>query len=233
MKHPGLVCVVLYWRCVPYVPVYRSGHVFAHFIAEVLYNVKNLVYATLMNNYSDEELVALAAQNNHEALETLVARYLKRVYSFAYTFVRNQADAEDITQDSFVKVWRNLSRFDQSKLFRPWLYQIARNTALDFLKKKSAIPFSSFDSAEGTNWLAQTLVDESQQPEAAVENVLLGAKLAAAAQSLAPKYAEVVVLRHNRDLSFREIAETIQEPINTVKSRYRRALLMLRKVLGA
>lgn len=184
-----------------------------------------------MNNNSDEELVSQAAHNNREALETLVARHLKRVYGFAYTFVRNRADAEDITQDVFVKVWRKLGTFDQTKLFRPWLYRIVRNTALDFLKKKSAIPFSNFDRVEGDNWLEQSIVDESQQLEVAADRTLWADKLGTALPQLAPKYAEVISLYHQKDLNFREIAEYLGKPLNTVKSRYRRGIVALKKLL--
>jgi RNA polymerase sigma-70 factor (ECF subfamily) len=185
-----------------------------------------------MNNYSDEQLVKLAIDDNKEALEVLVARYLKLVYNFAYRYVRNSDDAEDITQDVFVKIWRNLHKFDQTKKFKPWLYQIIKNTALDLLKKKSAIPFSNFDREEGDNWLEEHLVDEFQQTDIKAENTLLSDKLSGAIGKLTPKYAEVVSLHHQKDLNFREIAELNNESINTVKSRYRRALSLLKKILG-
>lgn len=185
-----------------------------------------------MNNYSDEQLVKLAVDDNREALEILIAHYLKLVYNFAYRYVRNSDDAEDITQEVFIKIWRNLRKFDQTKKFKPWLYQIIKNTSLDLLKKKSAIPFSNFDIEEGDNWLEEHLVDEVQQTDMVAENALLSDKLSGAIGKLAPKYAEVVSLHHQKDLNFREIAELNNESINTVKSRYRRALLLLKKILG-
>ncbi len=185
----------------------------------------------LMKTYSDEELVRLSAEGSREALETLVARYLQRIYSFAYARVRSREAAEDIAQDVFVKVWRNLHRFDQARLFRPWLYEIARNTVLDALKKKSALPFAHFAAADGTNWLEQTLVDESQQLEGTADQALVRDKLAAAVGQLAPKYAEVVSLHHTKGLRFREIAESLREPLNTIKSRYRRAVLALKGII--
>ena len=184
-----------------------------------------------MNTYSDEELAGLAVKGDEVALENLIARYLKRVFSFAYRYVHNSADAEDITQETFVKVWRHLKKFDTNKVFRTWVYQIAKNTALDWLKKKSPVPFSAFDMVDGDDWLTQTVVDESQHPETDVDQLLLGNKLKSAVSKLAPPYAEVVNLRHNQEFNFREIAVATHQPLNTIKSRYRRALLLLRKLV--
>jgi RNA polymerase sigma-70 factor (ECF subfamily) len=185
-----------------------------------------------MQTFTDEQLIALAAKNDKEALEVLVARYLKLVYSFVYRYAKNAADAEDLTQEVFVKVWRHLGRFDEHKTFRPWLYKIAKNTALDFLKKKSPMSFSEVESAAGMEWLAQSVADESPRPETLTERSLLAGKFAAAVKKLAPEYEEMIVLRHTQDLNFRQIAKIKRQPLNTVKSRYRRALLLLKKIIG-
>jgi len=185
-----------------------------------------------METYSDEKLAILAAKNNKEALETLVARYLKLVYSFVFRYARNQQDAEDITQEIFVKVWRNLRKFDQSKTFRPWLYKIAKNTCLDFLKKKPLVSFSGLNGIENTEWLAQNLASASPSPEISLDQTLLKNEFAAAIKKLSPKYAETLSLHQEQGLNFREIAEATQESQNTVKSRYRRALIKLKQLLS-
>ncbi|MBI4159946.1 sigma-70 family RNA polymerase sigma factor [Candidatus Wolfebacteria bacterium] len=70
------------------------------------------------------------------SLELLIRRYLKPIYGFTYRYVGAGQDTEDVTQETFVKVWRNLKKFDQNKSFKTWIFSIAKNTAIDFLKKK-------------------------------------------------------------------------------------------------
>lgn len=179
---------------------------------------------------TDEQLATAAAHGDNPALEALIARFLKPVYGFAYGFVHNRTDAQDIAQEVFVKVWKNMHTFDSSKPFKPWLYRIAKNTCLDFVKKKSSIPFSAFDT-EGGNWLTDTLADPALQPDAIVEQSLRAGQLASAVKSLDPKYANVISLHDTQGLRFREIAQMTHTSLNTVKSRYRRALEALKKIV--
>jgi len=185
-----------------------------------------------MKNYTDEQLIKLAVKKDKNALETLVARYLKAVYGFTYQYARNREDAEDITQEIFIKVWKNLNKFKDNKKFRPWLYEIAKNTSLDFLKKKNPIPFSYLDSAAGDNSekLDNIIKNTVAAPVVMIEQSFLINKLSLAIKILSPKYAEIISLYHKQELNFREIAEINGESINTVKSRYRRALLLVKKL---
>lgn len=183
-----------------------------------------------MQNLDDKQLVSLAKKGNSDALETLVARYLKLVYSFVFTYAKNRDDAEDITQEVFVKVWKHLDKYDAEKEFRPWLYQIAKNTAFDLFKKKSAIPFSEFENEQGDSWLTQGLADSSPQPQILTDRSLLGESLASALKELSPKYSEIISQYHIEELNFREISERSKESINTVKSRYRRAVAKLKEI---
>jgi len=161
-----------------------------------------------MKNYSDEELINLSAKGNKNALETLVKRYLKIVYGASFRYARNSEDAEDIAQEVFIKVWKNLNRFKDGKKFRPWLCEIAKNTALDFLKKKSPISFSRLDSGQENNPdlfdnLGKNIIES---PAVIVDRFFLANKLSFVIKILSPKYAEIISLRHNRELNFAEIA---------------------------
>jgi len=178
-----------------------------------------------MINLTDAELIKRAVQGDDAALTELVQHYLKPAYAFAYRYVRNRQDAEDITQEVFVKVWKNLKKFDAGKPFQPWLYQITKNTCFDWLRKKSAVPFSELDK------IKEIAADASPPPDVLADQSLLQDELTAAAERLAPKYAKVISLYHQQNLNFRQIAELLQEPLNTVKSRYRRALLLMKKML--
>lgn len=184
-----------------------------------------------MTERTDEQLAQSAARGDAFALEELVARYVQPVYGFVRTFVKDNESAEDVTQEIFVKVWKYLGRYDTNQAFRPWLYTIAKRTALDFLKKKQLIPFSELETEEGLDWLSQAIADSAPAPDALAQSGFEQRRVGAALESLSPSYADVVSLHHHEGLKFREIADKLGEPLNTVKSRYRRALVQLKNIL--
>jgi len=184
----------------------------------------------IMEQLTDKQLVILARRGDKKAMELLVTRYLKIIYNFSFRYVYNVADAEDIVQETFIKVWRNFKKFDESRQFKNWLYVIAKNTCLDFLKKKVAIPFSSFDTEIG-NPIIDTLADHNILLEDEVDRSLLLTKLTAIKQRLSPKAAEALSLRLE-GLTFRQISEKINEPLNTVKGRYRRTINQLKSLFS-
>lgn len=185
-----------------------------------------------MSNINDQILVEKYLQDDEKSLEILIQNYLKLIYSFTYRYVGNSQDAEDVTQEVFVKVWRHIKRFDQSKSFKTWIFSIAKNTAIDFLKKKKAIPFSDFDTEDGGNIIADTFADTAKLPQEIFERKETAQMLESAIAELSPKYRTILYLRYNSDFNFREIAETLGEPINTIKSRYRRALITLKNLFN-
>lgn len=179
----------------------------------------------------DSQLVIDYRAGDHDALEILIQRYLKPVYHFMYRMVGTIHDAEDMTQETFVKAWKNLKRFDTRKNFKTWLFRIAKNTALDFLKRKKAIPFSAFENAEGENVLANTIADPEPLPSVVFDRTDLALVLVSVLAKLPPMYRAVLTLRYNEQLNFREIAEVLDEPLHTIKSRHRRACMMLKELL--
>ena len=185
-----------------------------------------------MKQLSDEHLVSKYLSGEKEALEILIRRYLKPVYGFIYKYTGGVSETEDISQDVFVKVWKNLKKFDQVKNFKTWLFTIAKNTTLDFLRKKKMIPFSEFDLEDGSNFLADTIADESLSSEELFEKGERRSVLASALKKLSPEYQTAVALRHNDDMAFHQIADSLGESLNTVKSRYRRAITGLRKIVS-
>jgi len=183
-------------------------------------------------NRSDQQLVSDYFLGDEKSLELLFGRYLKPIYSFVCRYIGGGQDAEDVTQEAFVKVWKNLKNFDQQKSFKTWIFSIAKNTALDFLKKKKAIPFSEFENEEGENIITETLADPSPLPHEFLEKAGMAQALTSAMEKLSPKYRMVLFLRYNDHFSFREIAESLDEPLPTITSRHRRALIMLRNLLN-
>ncbi|MFA5747207.1 MAG: sigma-70 family RNA polymerase sigma factor [Candidatus Paceibacterota bacterium] len=184
-----------------------------------------------MQDLSDKELIEKYLKGDEKALEFLISRYLKTVYGFVYRFAGNEQDAEDITQESFVKAWGSIKKFDRKKSFKSWIFKIARNTAIDLLRKKKTVPFSKFDGEDGKNAIIETLADTGPLAQEIFERKSIAQEITVALSELPLKYKAVFSLRHDSDLSFQEIAESLDEPVNTVKSRYRRALIALKNVL--
>jgi RNA polymerase sigma-70 factor, ECF subfamily len=187
-------------------------------------------------NLSEKQLITAYVEGDREALEVLIRQYLKPIYSFAYRYVGNPQEAEDITQETFIKVWRNIKKFDRTKSFKTWIFAITKNTAIDFLKKKKAIPFSAFSARNGENKaekssFAETLADSLPLPDEMLMRRDARYVLTRAIETLSPKYRKVLFLRSMRELTFREIAESLGEPLHTVKSRYRRGLVLLKNIL--
>lgn len=184
-----------------------------------------------MISNSDKILIEKYLQGDEQSLEILIDRYLKPVYSFISQYVGNSQEAEDITQEVFVRVWRNLKKFDKDKSFKTWIFFIAKNTAIDFLKKKREIPFSEFEDENGENIITETIVDPSPLPQELLEKAEITQILNSAMKKLSPKYRMVLFLRYNHHFNFREIAESLGESLYTITSLHRRALIKLKKII--
>ncbi|MFH1583475.1 MAG: RNA polymerase sigma factor [Candidatus Falkowbacteria bacterium] len=184
-----------------------------------------------MNNHSDEQLVAAYLQGGKEAFNLLIKRYLTPIFNYALDFVKDTATAEDLTQEVFVKVWRKIKKFDKKYKFKNWLYAIAKNTCLDYLKKNRAINFSELNLVDD-NLMFEDLIKETglssqEKLERAHETNILNSAI----NKLPEKYKQTVKLHYLGGFKFREIAETLKESIETIKSRNRRALIYLRKLI--
>lgn len=184
-----------------------------------------------MENYSDEQLIIKFLKGDEESLEILIKRYLKPIYSFVYRYVGNYQEAEDITQEVFVKVWRNLKKFKPEYKFKTWIFAIAKNTSINWQKKKRTIPFSVLDNKNEGFSFSETIKDPAPLPNELLEKQDIVGSLNKALEILSPKYRMVLFLHYNDHFTFREIAEVLGELLNTIKSRHRRALIMLRKLL--
>ena len=182
---------------------------------------------------SDEELLAAYLRGDEEAFSILVDRYLKVVYSFVVRFVGDEHDAEDIVQETFLKAWKSAKSYNEStSKFKTWVLRIARNSAIDHLRKRKQVPFSAFDTDEGLNMLAETVPDTAPLPDEEFAKAQDAESLNKAMQSLNPEAREILLLHYTSGLTFLEIGELLGQPQNTVKSRHHRAVLSLRKVLS-
>ncbi len=181
---------------------------------------------------TNEELVAQYLQGDELAFKEITNRTLGNVYSFALRFTGNESDAQDIAQETFVKAWRHLASYrPETSKFSTWLMRIAHNTAIDYLRKKKQVPFSSFD-VEEKNVLAETVPDPALLAEEALIQAEDAQTLQAAIQQLPAPQREVLLLHYTNHLTFEEIGTLLHASINTVKSRHFRALITLRKLLS-
>ncbi|KKU52577.1 MAG: RNA polymerase, sigma-24 subunit, ECF subfamily [Parcubacteria group bacterium GW2011_GWA2_47_10] len=182
-----------------------------------------------MEHTTDLELVQYYLNGDEKSLEVLIQQYLKPIHGFVYRYVGNRQDTEEVTQEVFVKVWRNLKKYDQSQNFKTWLFSIAKNTAIDFLKKKKTVPFSAFETEDGENPVLAGIVDANALPDELMQKKDVADVVTRSLATLSPRYRTVLALRYTNQFTFREIAESLREPLDTVKSRHRRALGMLKK----
>lgn len=186
-----------------------------------------------MNEKTDDELIKEYLSGADESLSALIARHLKLVYNFAHRMSGDAAGAEDIAQETFVKVWKNIKRYSLGRNFKTWLLRIARNTAIDWLRARKNPVWSDFENEEGGNILSDTTADSEPLPkelaakaeDAAFVETLLG--------RLPANSREIMLLHYVHDLTFDEIGKILDEPLNTVKSRHRRALEKLREYASA
>ncbi|MBI4276365.1 sigma-70 family RNA polymerase sigma factor [Candidatus Uhrbacteria bacterium] len=173
---------------------------------------------------SDAQLIHAYRGGDARALEQLVVRHLQVAYRVAYRVVANTADAEDVVQDAFLKMWQHLHRFDSTRPFRPWLLEIVRNTALDQIKKKQAIPMS-----HNTDRADEHITDDRNDYTRALDAQGIWERGMAL---LSRGARQVLEFYYQGTYTFQEIADMLGEPLHTVKSRHRRAILTLRRLLS-
>ena len=177
--------------------------------------------------HTDASLVEKALLGEAQAFTLLVQKHLAPLYSFVFLIMRDKDTTEDVVQETFIKAWKHLKRFDHNQSFKTWLYTIAKNTAFDFLKKKKAIPFSSFEDAEGNMPLTKDLSEEPDVLERLSREAAL-LVLEKVLDQMPPLYRTLLVLVYREDFDLHEAAIVLGEPYNTIKSRHQRALQKLR-----
>jgi len=171
---------------------------------------------------NDQELITQFLKGDEKALELLIQKYLKPIYGYVFKFVQNQQDAEDLTQETFLKMWRNLKKFKKEKNFKSWLFTIAKNTCFDFLRKKKKNLALNLENLEIIADFAPSFLEELEK-----ENWT--EKIKREMEKLPFKMQKVLDLYYNFGLNFREISEILREPVNTIKSRHNRAIYKLKK----
>lgn len=186
---------------------------------------------------SDEALMIRHQRGDRTAFATLVRRHQTAIFNFALRQLRIRSTAEDVVQETFVRVVQNAAEFKHEARFVTWLYTIARNLCIDQLRKGALRKHPSLDEARsGTDGDGPTLGEQTADTKASVEREATGnelrVKIAAAVEELPDEQREVFLMREVANLPFKEIAEITNVPENTVKSRMRYALERLQAALS-
>ena len=190
-----------------------------------------------LTNLPDADLVVLCQRGREDAYRELVRRYERPVFTLVLRLVRDRATAEDLAQETFLKVLNNVDRYRPEFKLSSWLFKIANNVAIDHLRRRQLDTVSvhgapDATSAEAIEATSIELPDQGESPLDAIASRELGSAIERAIATLRPEYRACIMLRHVEDRSYEEIAATLDLPLGTVKTYIHRARLQLREALG-
>jgi RNA polymerase sigma-70 factor (ECF subfamily) len=173
----------------------------------------------------DQELVERAQKGDKRAFELLVLKYQRKLARLLSRMVRDQAEIEDITQESFIKAYRALPQFRGESAFYTWLYRIAVNTAKNYLvaRGRRAPTTTEFSSEEAEGFEDAELLRDIATPDAELQTKQIAAAVNKAVEALPEELRTAITLREIEGLSYEEIAQMMDCPIGTVRSRIFRA----------
>lgn len=181
---------------------------------------------------NENSLLTKARQGDVQAFEELTSDYYTKVYNLCYRMLNNSEDASEQTQETFIKAFRYIKDFKGSSSISTWLYRIATNVCLDFLRKNKnkktvSLEQNIFDDIR----IEDRLISSTPEPEKVAETNAQKQAIREALSKMSEKNRIIIVLRDFMGLSYDQIAETIKAPVGTVKSRISRARSELRDLL--
>ena len=189
------------------------------------YKDDNLCVYSIGMELTDDELVENYRTGDEAAFKALIERYVDPIYVFARRMTGTNADAEDVSQETFVKVWRMIDRYKLTGTFKAWI------SAIDRLRKKKVPVFSDFETAEGMNSLVDTLSDPETLPSTLIKKAEDKNLVESGLAALSVEDREILTLHYTEELTFEAIGKMLKKPLNTVKSKHRRALAKLKGYL--
>lgn len=180
----------------------------------------------------DYDLVQLALQGDEKAFARLLARYKDAIYFMLLKMVNNRSDAEDLTLEAFGKAFKNLHQYSPTYAFSTWLFKIASNNCIDFLRKKKGTFISIENTSEQPDNSDQIKIPSKEpNPEEKLIRKQKAILLRKVVRRLKPRYQTLVELRYFNEFSYEEIAKELQLPLGTVKAQLFRAREMLFKMI--
>jgi RNA polymerase sigma-70 factor (ECF subfamily) len=183
-------------------------------------------------DYDENALISQALGGDQRAYAALTHRHRPSVYQIILKIVHNRDTANDLAQDTFMKAFSSLASYRSEYRFSTWLYRIAANASIDYLRKKRIQALSLDVPVETRDGSVEIEVaDYSYHPERELVRKEQRFSIEEAIASLPPKYRDVIVYRHKEDKSYEEIADLLSIPVGTVKARIFRARELLKKKL--
>jgi RNA polymerase sigma-70 factor (ECF subfamily) len=187
-----------------------------------------------MNGASDESLMVEFVAGDEKAFDVLVHKYETPLLNFLYRYLGDNADAEEVFQEAFIRVYTKRERFDATRKFKTWLYTIALNLARTLLKRRHSAPLVARGDDLGGSQDKIVLEGEAAEeysPERSQETKELGEMVRAAVTTLPQKQREVFMLFQYQGLNYAEIAAILGRPVGTIKSQMHYAVAALREKL--
>ncbi len=188
-----------------------------------------IILGGMSTSESDEALARRYLRGDSQAFHLLAERYMTPIYNLARRFTRDPMEAENITQETLLRALEALPRISLEQPLRPWFFKIAVNLCRQWAERKRPQLFSDFDQADESG--VEALPDQAPTPLEQLEDVELQERVRRKVQDLSPPDQLVIVLRYVEELSYEQIAEALNLPLNTVRTRLRRAKLKLRAAL--
>ena len=179
----------------------------------------------------DVELVQQAVAGNQRAYAELMERYRDAIYFMLLKMVNNAADAEDLTIEAFGKAFKNIRQYTANFAFSTWLFKIASNNAIDFMRKKKINNVSIDETLRDTDAVPVNIRSEQPTPEESLISEQKILMLRSIVAKLKPRYRKLVELRYFYEYSYEEISEEMGLPIGTVKAQLFRARELLQNIL--
>ena len=179
----------------------------------------------------DQELIDMFMEGDEQSIKVLFSRHKSRVYTYIYLQVKDRELAEDIFQDTFIKVIKSLrkGKYTEKGIFLSWVVRIAHNLIIDFFRREKHLKITSTDQAE-TDLFNSPKYSESNIEDRMIQN-RIDQEIRQLINELPDDQKEVILLRHYGDMSFKEIADQTGVSINTALGRMRYALINLRKMI--
>jgi RNA polymerase sigma-70 factor, ECF subfamily len=190
----------------------------------------NVLKLENIREFSDAELIVRAIAGRDDGFEELVRRYQRPITSYVYRMLGNYDASLDVTQEIFIKVYNSMARYSSEYKFSTWLYKIAHNAAIDYMRRNSVNPQSLENENKDGSFEIQ-IESKRLSPEQERERSEWRSEIESVVKCLPPGYRELILLRHSQDLSYDEIAEITNLPLGTVKNRLFRAREMMREML--
>jgi RNA polymerase sigma factor (sigma-70 family) len=185
------------------------------------------------NVRDDQLLIALALKGDEKSFARLMVKYKDSIYFMLLKMVKNKNDAEDLTLEAFGKAFANLSFYSTDYAFSTWLYRIASNNCIDFLRKKKGMRLSlNNDQESDSEVTSSNLKSSSPNPEERLIIKQRGRILHNFIQKLKPQYRDLIELRYFKEYSYEEIAKELDLPLGTVKVQLFRARNILFNLIG-